>query len=84
MRCGWGEVQEAGDICMYANSRRQWRTEEPGLLQSLGLQRVGHDSATERQPHSAFTERIQNVYSTEDFRNGICFEERLSQVLSKL
>ena len=25
------------------------RTEEPGGLQSMGLQRVGHDSATEQQ-----------------------------------
>ena len=49
-----------------------------------GSQRVGHDSATKQQQHSAFTERIQNVYATEDFRNEICFEERLSQVLSKL
>ena len=27
---------------IWANSRRQW-TEEPGLLQSVGSQRVGHD-----------------------------------------
>ena len=26
-----------------ANSRRQWRTGKPGMLQSMGLQRVGHD-----------------------------------------
>ena len=24
-----------------------WRTDKPGVLQSMGLQRVGHDSATE-------------------------------------
>ena len=35
-----------------ANSRRQWRTEEPGVLQSTGSQRVGHDSATEQQEQS--------------------------------
>ena len=27
-----------------ANSGRQWRTEEPGVLQSMGLQRVRYDS----------------------------------------
>ena len=33
-------------IC--TNSKRLWRTGEPGVLQSLGSQRVGHDWATER------------------------------------
>ena len=28
------------------NSGRQWRTGEPGVLQSMGSQRVGHDLAT--------------------------------------
>ena len=31
----------------WANSGRWWRTEEPGVLQSMGSQRVGHDLATE-------------------------------------
>ena len=30
-------------------SGRQWRTEEPGVLQSNGSQRVGQDLATEQQ-----------------------------------
>ena len=29
------------------SSRRWWRTKEPGVLQSMGLQRVGHDWATD-------------------------------------
>ena len=33
---------------VWANSRRQWRTGETGMLQSLGSQRVGHDLATEQ------------------------------------
>ena len=28
---------------VWVNSRRPWRTGNPGLLQSMGLQRVGHD-----------------------------------------
>ena len=28
---------------------KQWRTEEPGGLQSMGRHRVGHDLATEQQ-----------------------------------
>ena len=31
--------------------RRQWRTEEPDMLQSMGLQRVNHDLAIEQQQH---------------------------------
>ena len=32
-----------------ANSRRWWGTRRPGMLQSMGLQRVRHDLATEQQ-----------------------------------
>ena len=34
-------------IWVWANSRRWWRTGNPGVLQSMGLQRVGHDWETE-------------------------------------
>ena len=34
---------------VWANSWRQWRTEEPRVLQFMGLQRAGHDWATEQQ-----------------------------------
>ena len=34
---------------VWISSRRQWRTEKPGVLQSMGSQRVGHDWATEQQ-----------------------------------
>ena len=32
---------------VWANSGTQWKTGKPGMLQSMGLQRVGHDWATE-------------------------------------
>ena len=32
---------------VWANSRRWWRRGKPGMLQSMGWQRVGHDWATE-------------------------------------
>ena len=32
-----------------ANSGRWWGTWKPGMLQSMGLQKVGHDWATEQQ-----------------------------------
>ena len=34
-------------IWVWANSGRQWRTREPGMLQSMGSQRVRHDWGTE-------------------------------------
>ena len=33
---------------IWANSRRQWRTEETGVLLSIGLQRVKNDLVTEQ------------------------------------
>ena len=33
---------------VWASSRKWWRTGKPGMLQSMGLQRVGHDWATEQ------------------------------------
>ena len=34
---------------VWANSKRWWRTGKPGVLKSMGSQRVGHDWATEQQ-----------------------------------
>ena len=36
-------------IWVWANSRRWWRIGKPGVLQSMGSQRVGHDLVTEQQ-----------------------------------
>ena len=36
-------------IWIWANPGRQWRTEKPGVLHSLGSQRVRHDLGTEQQ-----------------------------------
>ena len=34
---------------VFKNSRRWWRTGKPGMLQSMGLQRVRHNWETEKQ-----------------------------------
>ena len=34
---------------VWVSSRRWWRTGKPGMLQSMGSQRVGHDWVTEQQ-----------------------------------
>ena len=33
---------------VWANSRRQWRTGKPGMLQSMGVQKVGHNLGTKQ------------------------------------
>ena len=38
---------------VWANSRREWRTGKPGVLQSMGSQRVGQDWAVEQQQRSS-------------------------------
>ena len=40
---------------IWANTRRWWRTRKPGVLQSMGSQRVGHDWATEQWQHKAYS-----------------------------
>ena len=47
----WEDPLEKGKA---THSRRQWRTEEPGMLQSMGLQRVRRDLVTEQHPVSGF------------------------------
>ena len=43
-----GGIIDSMDI-VWANSKRQWRTGKPGMLQSVWSQRVRHDLATEKQ-----------------------------------
>ena len=44
---GWMASSTQG-AWVWANSRRQWRTGKPGVLQSIGLQRVGHNWVPEQ------------------------------------
>ena len=37
---------------VWASSRKWWKTGKPGVLQSMGSQRVGYDWATEQQQHT--------------------------------
>ena len=46
---------------VWANSGRYWRTGKPGVLQSMGSQRVGHNLATE-QPLNKWTLRLFIYY----------------------
>ena len=44
---GWHHQLDGHEV--WANSRSWWRTGKPGVLQSMGLQRVRHDWATKQQ-----------------------------------
>ena len=55
---------------VWANSRRQWRTEKPGVLQCMGSQRVWYNLATKQQ----------EVTHTEGFR--VALENRASYLFS--
>ena len=40
---------------VWASSGRWWRTEKPGMLQSMGSQRVRHDWVPEKQPENSWS-----------------------------
>ena len=48
---GWGGWMASSIQCtwVWASSGRWWKTEKPGVLQFMGLQRVRHDWGTEQQ-----------------------------------
>ena len=59
LRAGGEEVDREQDGGMasptqwtwvWANFRRYWSPGKPGVLQSMGLQRIGHDWVTQQQP----------------------------------
>ena len=47
---------------VWASSRRWWRTGHPGMLQSLGSQRVGHDWVTEQEYGQLLYSKGSKIY----------------------
>ena len=50
----WDSITDSMNMNL-SKSGRQWRTEEPGMLQSMGLQRVRLDLMTEQQQNHNHT-----------------------------
>ena len=49
--------------CVWASSGRWWRTGKPGMLQTMGSQRVGHDWATEQKNRHIYVDQgYRNMY----------------------
>ena len=61
-RRGWQRIRwldsitDSTDINL-SNSRKQWRTEEPSMLQSMRFQRIGDDLVTEQQRQTSYIQR---------------------------
>ena len=51
--------------CIWANSGRQWRTGQPGVLQSMGSQRAGHDLGNEQHHRRcrAFNKKSWDIHT---------------------
>ena len=73
----------------WAYSMRWWRTGKTGVLQSMGLQRVGHDLATEQQQKShpewgCFILRSFNyewsIFKIKTKTNGLCMLKHLQVI----
>ena len=47
---------------VWASSGRWWRTGKPGVLQSMGLQRVGHNWVTEQQQERKQEAQAQSMW----------------------
>ena len=66
---------------VWANSRRQSRTGKPGMLQSMGLQRVRHDWGTEQQyPDTQQTQQQQEnnkLQTLQTCENGYKFTSKM-------
>ena len=64
---------------VWANSGRQWRTGKPGVLQSIGLQRVGHDLGTKQQQRYSTLSRASR-YRNLKFRERSGLEYKLGSL----
>ena len=66
----WGGVPDSMDMSL-SKLWRQWRTGKPGMLPSMGSQRVGYDLATEQQHESCNFFPFENYAVTES--SGLLF-----------
>ena len=73
-RRGWERMRWLDGITnsctwLWASSGRQWRTGNPGVLQSMGLQKVGHDLMTEQQQNITCSGRRSDAFPWDQEQN---------------
>ena len=74
---GWEDLLETGMVTHY--SILDWRiswTEEPGGLQSIALQRVGHDLVTKEQQQMVMEVDLPASFLPQMIRLGLAMLER--------
>ena len=57
---------------IWTNSERQWRTGKPGMLHSMGSQRVGHDWAIEQQQRWELEKRLWQRHTERESGEAWC------------
>ena len=66
-RMRWLDGITTSMVTSWASCGRWWRTGKLGLLQSMGLYRVGHDWETEQQQCTQYTELINCLWNNLTF-----------------
>ena len=80
---GWdGEITSpTQQTWIWANSRKQWKTGKPGVLQSTGSQRVGHSLATGNNSASSSCFTSVDLGCTYHMRNNVLLQCHSKQLL---
>ena len=71
---------------IWANSRGQWRTEKPGVLQSMRLQRFRHDLVTEHNNNKTLivaTHRQSSLLSSISMKSTNGFRDQQKSTLGQ-
>ena len=70
MRCWMASLTQW--TLLWASSGRWWRTGKPGMLQSMGLQRVGHLTEQQQRPtfYPIFITAVSRALHCADVRQG--------------
>ena len=76
---GWDSLMASPTQWMWvwANSRRWWSTGKPGMLRSVGSQRVGHNLVTEKQD-------LWQARATHVFKKGMTVPSTLTSLIDSL
>ena len=90
-RRGWQRMNDKGWMALltqqtwvWVNFGSWWWTEKPGVLQSMGMQRVGHDWVTEQQqqPTLKTSQDLETDFYSNDFPREASSQSSLKDLLA--